>query len=188
MPVSFFLIPLLAALLGWLMMSLAINRILYHYLPSQKKSMALTAANLVEQEFLGSPLLAEKLASQETIDGILPMIETEIDEFLRVRLKASMPVVGMFIGEKTIGQLKAVFMEELVRLFPQIMSQLATQLPAKLNIRQLIGEKLDSLGPDQWKQMIQANLGAASRQFALLGALLGFLVSVLTLALTVLLS
>lgn len=188
MPVYFFLIPLLAALLGWIMMTLAIRWILYRYLPSQKKTMALAAANLVEREFLSSPLLAEKLASQETIDGILPIIETEIDEFLRVRLKASMPVVGMFIGEKTIGQLKAVFMDELVRLFPQIMSQLATQLPQKLNIRQLIGEKLEALSPEQWKQIVQTNLGSVSRRFALLGALLGFLVSAITLALAAWLS
>lgn len=164
-------------------MTLAIRWILYRYLPAQKKAIALATGKFLQQQITGSSLLAEKLAGQDTINGILPMIETEIDEFLRVRLKASMPVVGMFIGEKTIGQLKAVFMEELVRLFPRIMSQLANQIPQKLNLSELMLEKMEALAPEQWKQILQTTIGPASRRLAILGALLGLLISCFTLGL-----
>jgi hypothetical protein len=184
----FIIIPILAALLGWILMTLCIRWILYRYLPSQKPALARAAGNLLQQQLLEQPMLAEKLAGQDTINSILPTIETEIDHFLRVRLKESMPVVGMFIGEKTIGQLKSVFMDELVRLFPQIMIQLAARLPEKLNLPELFKEKMETVRQADWQQFVQTHLGASSRQFALVGALLGFLVSAFTLGLAALFS
>jgi hypothetical protein len=41
-----------------------------------------------------------------------------------------MPMIGMFIGEKTINELKAVFITELESLFPVIMKSYLGNLGA----------------------------------------------------------
>lgn len=49
---------------------------------------------------------------------VLKLAETHVDHFLRDKLPTAMPVVAMFVGDKTIAQFKSVFMEELKQLLP----------------------------------------------------------------------
>ena len=56
---------------------------------------------------------------------ILPFIDTNLDSFFKERLVQKLPIISMFIGEKTIAQLKEVFIEELRQLFPDLISQLS---------------------------------------------------------------
>jgi hypothetical protein len=48
--------------------------------------------------------------------------------FLRIKLKDEMPMLSMFIGDKTITSLKKFFMQEIEILFPQVMKQFAANL------------------------------------------------------------
>jgi hypothetical protein len=59
---------------------------------------------------------------------LLPFIDQNLDSFFKERLVQKMPVISMFIGEKTITQLKEVFLEELQTLFPELIGQLSQQL------------------------------------------------------------
>jgi hypothetical protein len=56
---------------------------------------------------------------------ILPFIDTNLDSFFKERLVQKLPIISMLIGEKTIAQLKEVFIEELRQLFPDLISQLS---------------------------------------------------------------
>ena len=59
---------------------------------------------------------------------LLPFIDQELDSFFKERLVQKMPIISMFIGEKTITQLKEVFMEELSQLFPDLIGQLSQSI------------------------------------------------------------
>ena len=63
-------------------------------------------------------LLEELMAEPSLMASVMPLAEEHVDDFLRNKLPKAMPVVGMFIGDKTIAQFKGVFMEELEGLFP----------------------------------------------------------------------
>jgi len=63
----------------------------------------------------------------------MPLVETHVDDFLRIKLPEAMPMISMFVGEKTILQMKTVFINELQLLFPQIMEKYASQLKKDLN-------------------------------------------------------
>jgi hypothetical protein len=52
----------------------------------------------------------------------------KLDLFFREKLTAKMPMISMFIGDKTIEELKAVFMEELELLFPELMNSYSGNL------------------------------------------------------------
>jgi len=53
-----------------------------------------------------------------------------LDSFFKERLTEKMPIISMFIGEKTITQLKEVFIEELQTLFPDLISQFSKSIQA----------------------------------------------------------
>ncbi|TDX02241.1 hypothetical protein [Dinghuibacter silviterrae] len=69
---------------------------------------------------------------EKILPDVLPMAETEVDTFLRQKLPKAMPVVGMFIGDKTIAQFKAIFMEELGTLLPDFIGNCAGKLAKAL--------------------------------------------------------
>jgi len=69
-----------------------------------------------------------ELNKTSSFTSLLPLIDQNLDTFFKERLVQKMPVISMFIGEKTITQLKEVFIEELGTLFPDLISQLSQQL------------------------------------------------------------
>ena len=65
---------------------------------------------------------------ENSFNAILPAIDANLALFFKDRLAEKLPVVSMFIGEKTILQLKEVFIEELRQLFPALIGQLAQHI------------------------------------------------------------
>lgn len=76
------------------------------------------------------------LLNKETLDHslekIMPIIDEKLDDFFRLRLTEKLPMISMFIGDKTIQQLKSVFMEELKQMFPTLMQSFASNMQKDL--------------------------------------------------------
>lgn len=87
-----------------------------------------------------APLLLRLLATPKRVKqlvaaltpGILPHADTHVDDFLRNKLPKKMPVMSMLVGDKTIAQLKAVFIEELQDLLPDFAERCAQNLAGRL--------------------------------------------------------
>ncbi|MEI7588427.1 MAG: hypothetical protein WCJ68_02950 [Chitinophagia bacterium] len=67
---------------------------------------------------------------KSSLATLLPFIDHNLDSFFKERLTEKMPIISMFIGEKTITQLKEVFIEELQTLFPDLISQFSKSIQA----------------------------------------------------------
>ena len=64
-----------------------------------------------------------ELTQGDSFQKILPFVDAKLDEFFKERLVQKMPIISMFIGDKTIAELKEVFLEELHQIFPALLSQ-----------------------------------------------------------------
>ena len=84
----------------------------------------------------------EKLDAQ--LDKVMPVIDEKLDDFFRNRLTEKLPMISMFIGDKTIQQLKTVFMEELRQMFPSLMHSFASNMQKDL-LQQLEYQSLEKL-------------------------------------------
>lgn len=84
----------------------------------------------------------EKLDAQ--LDKVMPVIDEKLDDFFRNRLTEKLPMISMFIGDKTIQQLKSVFMEELRQMFPSLMHSFASNMQKDL-LQQLEYQSLEKL-------------------------------------------
>lgn len=180
------LTPVIAAIIGWFLHSIAIRYILRNVLPKKKNQIAAKIGQVAAHEFASYKGLEEKINDPRTLDSVLPVIEAHIDAFLNEKLKKEMPVISMFIGQKTTDKLKEVFMNEIQNLFPQIIGQFATNLKTSIDIEGIIRKRLDSISPEALEQMVTDNLGAELRGLRLLGAFTGFVAGLILVIITLL--
>lgn len=64
----------------------------------------------------------------EQLEQLMPVIEDKLDHFFSNRLGEKLPMIAMFIGDKTIQQLKEVFMEELRTMFPELIASFSANI------------------------------------------------------------
>jgi hypothetical protein len=86
--------------------------------------------------------MKQHITSQQSVEKIMPELEKHIDEFLTVKLPKDIPMLSMFIGEKTIYQIKEVFMKELRVLFPHILSTYLDEMLKAGSVRKMLTDKL----------------------------------------------
>ena len=159
------LLPLLVACFGWLI-SWGFIKIIF--LPHQsirfagrqwQSPFAKKAGQISIHQILPS------LTQGDSFQKLLPFIDSKLDEFFKERLVQKMPVISMFIGDKTISQLKEVFLEELEQIFPALLSEFtqSTATAFLLNIE------------TKWSIELETYLLKATQKIRIMAFALGFI-------------
>lgn len=170
------MLPILTALTGWLSIQLAVKLFLTYYLPRQRGEWTARLAHRVAAEWFSPALLEEKIAGPGSFEKIRPQVEVHIDDFLRQGLPKSFPIIGTLIGERTISQLKEIFMKELETIFPVVMKGYIHNLQAELNPEQMIREKMAAIPTATIQHTVYQSIGSGINQAAWLAAGMGLLV------------
>jgi uncharacterized membrane protein YheB (UPF0754 family) len=195
----FYTIPFISAFIHWLTIWMAL-KLLFHprhpkkilgftlqgVFPKRQQQIAESLGRIVGQELLSFGDIEQAITHPDNVRRILPLAEEHIDHFLRVRLKEQMPMISMFIGDKTIGQLKTVFMNQLEELFPVIMKNYVANLRHDLDLERIVVEKIASFSADRLETMLNEFLTKEFRFVEIIGAALGFLIGALQILLTLL--
>ncbi len=182
-------IPIISAFIGWFTNWIAI-KMLFHpkvptkilgitfhgIFPKRQRQFAEKLGKLVSNELLSFKDIEQKITNPNNIKKIMPHVESHIDHFLRNKLSEQMPVISMFIGDKTITQLKAVFISELEILFPTIMSNYMGNLQNELDLEQIITEKVSGFSSDKLEQILNTIMSKEFRFVEIIGAILGFVI------------
>jgi hypothetical protein len=158
----FFLIPILVGAFGWcLVWAITILPFKWPYLADQWVGQ------------IDLTKLIPELTENDPFKSMKPVINDKLDDFFRHKLSAKLPMISMFIGDKTIEELKAVFMEELALLFPLLISEFSAHLNRDLQL--------------QWEQkfriILQQKITQASMPFRwvalVLGAIWGLIIALI---------
>lgn len=193
------LIPFISAFIGWITNWVAI-KMLFHprnpkyifgyniqgIFPKRQEQFAQKLGKLVSDELLSFEEIEQKITDPENLKNILPQLETHIDHFLRVKLSDAMPMISMFIGDKTIEKLKSVFMVELEDLFPKIMKQYGGSLKAQLDLEKIVTEKVKNFSSDKLEEILYQVMAKEFRFVEIIGGVLGFLIGLLQILITLL--
>lgn len=180
------ILPFISASIGWIIYKLAVSIFLKKILPKKQQDIAQKMGELVSGGLFSISDLEGKLVSEESMKKLMPVIEKHIDEFLRNRLSKALPVVSMFIGDKTINQLKEVFMKELEVIIPATMKTYVSNLEKDIDIKKLVSDKISSLPPGKMSAMIYHSIPGELRKIPLFGAIAGFMIGAIQLLLTIL--
>ena len=189
-----FLIPFLSAFIGWFTPWIAIKMLfrprnaikmpgvtLQGIFPKRQKEIAKSLAKMVAEQFFSLDAIEQKIADPANLDKLMPMIEEHIDHFLRVKLAQKMPIVSMFIGDKTIHEMKSVFMAELSELFPVIMKNYVSNLKEQVDLEGMITEKVGNFPPEKLELIVYQGLSKEFRLLGLFGATIGFVIGLIQL-------
>lgn len=158
----FFLIPILVGAFGWcLVWAIFIMPFKWPYLADQWVGQ-IDLAKLIPE-----------LTENDPFESMKPVINDKLDDFFRHKISAKLPMISMFIGDKTIEELKAVFMEELALLFPLLINEFSANLNRDLQ--------------QQWAQkfriILQQKIIKASMPFRwvafVLGAIWGLVIALI---------
>ena len=199
MTLGLFLIPIISAFIGWFTNWIAI-KMLFHprepkkilgimfqgIFPKNQKQFAAKLGKLVGEELLSFKDISSKITKPENVDKLMPFVEEHIDHFLRVKLAEKMPVISMFIGDKTIGELKIVFMEELKTLFPSLMQNYMTNLQQDLDLEEIVTQKVAAFSSDKLEDILNSIMSKEFRFVEIIGAVLGFIIGLLQIVITLL--
>lgn len=126
------LIPILVGVFGWLMIW-GVPKLIFY--PIQPFVVGTIKIESVASKWISQINLAEwlpQLAQNDSFETLKPVINEKLDDFFRHKLSEKLPMVSMFVGDKTIASLKEVFMEELAFLFPILINQFSANLNKKL--------------------------------------------------------
>lgn len=191
------LIPLISAFIGWVTNWVAI-KMLFHprdpkkiigitfhgIFPKRQQQFAEKLGKLISKEFLSFNDIEQKISDPDNLKKIMPMIENHVNEFLRFKLSDEMPVLSMFIGDKTITSLKNVFMKEIEILFPQVMKQFAINLKSELDLENIVIKKVKAFSSDKLEEILYQIMSKEFRFVEIIGAVIGFIIGVLQVVIT----
>jgi uncharacterized membrane protein YheB (UPF0754 family) len=192
-------IPFISAFIHWLTIWMAL-KLLFHprqpkkilgftlhgVFPKRQRQIAESLGRIVGQELLSFGDIEKTITDPQNVQKILPLAEEHIDHFLRTKLKESMPMISMFIGDKTILQLKTVFMQELEQLFPVIMKNYVANLKNDLDLERIVVDKIANFSSGRLEEMLNQILTKEFRFVEVIGAALGFFIGLLQIFLTLL--
>jgi uncharacterized membrane protein YheB (UPF0754 family) len=190
-------IPIISAFIGWFTNWIAI-KMLFHpkepkmilgirfhgIFPKRQRQFAEKLGKLVGAELLSFEDIEKKIVDPKNIEQLMPFVETHIDQFLRVKLANEMPMISMFIGERTINQMKEIFMKELTELFPLMMGNYMGKLKSELDLEQIVVEKVSGFSSNKLEQILLSIMQKEFRFVEIIGAVLGFIIGLLQVFIT----
>jgi uncharacterized membrane protein YheB (UPF0754 family) len=172
-------IPILTALSGWITV-FVLSKLFVRSIPGVQRQLSKAVGIFAAHEFANFPLTSI-VEDPRNFDKIKPLVEAHVEEFLRKKLPAEMPMIGMFIGDKTIDTLKTIFIREVESLFPQVMSQFAGNLAEKTNVAELVATRVAAVDPARIQTALSAALQKQLTRASIIGLLIGLLIGLVQL-------
>lgn len=146
--------------------------------PKNQKLIAQKLGQVVSRELLSFAEIEKKVTDPENLSKLKPEIEKHIDSFLRDKLKDTFPMLSMFIGDKTINQLKAAFLMELESLFPVLMKSYMTKLEQELDLEKIVTEKVASFSSNKLEDILNQIIKKEFKFLELVGAVFGMMIGI----------
>lgn len=192
-----FLIPVISAFIGWFTNWVAI-KMLFHpkepkkflgftlqgIFPKRQHQFAEKLGKLVSTELLSFEDIEQKITQKENIEKILPHIEGHVDNFLRTKLSHTFPMLSLFIGDKTINQMKSAFMMELESILPLVLKKYMNNLQHDLDLEKIVIEKVQGFSSDKLESILNDIMKKEFQFVEIIGGVLGFLIGIFQVLIT----
>lgn len=150
--------------------------------PKNQQKIAEKLGQVVGKELLSFSEIEAKVTNPENLQKLRPDIEQHIDGFLKNKISEVFPVLSMFVGDKTINQLKAAFMMELENLFPVLMKNYMGKLQEDLNLEKIVTEKVAAFSSEKLENILSQITKKEFQFLEVIGAVFGLLIGLVQLA------
>ena len=190
--------PFISALIGWLTNYVAVKmlfhpRVPFNFLglkiqgvfPKRHKVFAEKIGNVVGGELFSFDDIKDKLVSSDNMEGVSTIIEAKIDVFLREKLVAAIPMLGMVMGDELRDKIKNTLLDEFNSMLPDVIEQYASKVENQVNIKEIVKAKVEAFSFEKLEEVMLAIMSKEFKFIELIGAILGFLIGLVQVALII---
>ena len=193
------MLPVISAFIGYITNWVAI-KMLFHprepvrflgiefqgVFPKRQQVFAGRLGKLVSDELLSFDDLTSVLTNADDLQAVLPLLDTKVEEFLRKKLPVEMPMLGMFIGDKTVAKMKEVLMNEVTGMLPEMMETYTQSLRNKLDLESIVVEKVSGFSTDKLEEILYGIMSRELKVVEILGGVLGFFIGLIQMGISLL--
>ncbi len=184
-----YLLPILAALIGWITNYLAIKMLFHPHQP--KKILALTfqgvfpkrqaqiaekLGDLVANELFSMKDVAQKIEDLSTQPEALEEVGKRIEQTIRGKLISAFPMLSMFLSDEMIEKVTSLFKGELEDFLRVSAQGLAVKMEESVDIQALVREKVQAFSSNKIEELLLGFMEEEFRFIEKIGAVLGFLI------------
>ena len=184
-----YLLPILAALIGWITNYLAIKMLFHPHQP--KKILGLTfqgvfpkrqaqiaekLGDLVANELFSMKDVAQKIEDLSTQPEALDEVGKRIEKTIRGKLISAFPMLSMFLSDEMIEKVTNLFKGELEDFLRVSAQGLAVKMEQSVDIQALVREKVQTFSSNKIEELLIGFMEQEFRFIEKIGAVLGFLI------------
>ena len=190
-------LPIIGALIGWLTNWVAV-KMLFHpkkplrllivtvqgVFPKRQQAFAEKLGNVVANELFSVNEVTSKIREHATSKEILGLIQTRVREVLEKKLEHYFPVVGMFVSETILDKIAKEFTSEIRSMLSELADRMALGVENEMDVESIVREKVANFSSNKLEDLLFAIMKREFRFVELVGAVLGFLIGSVQLAIT----
>ena len=191
------LLPILAALIGWITNYLAV-KMLFHprkvisigsiqfqgVFPKRQKQLAVKLGTLVAEELLSMNQITDKIRENVTCEASMNAIGKRIEKTIREKLVHAFPMLSMFLSDEMVEKVTNLFRSELKDFLAESVVELSHKLEKELDIKDIVCEKVEGFSSDRVEKLLVNLMKKEFKFIELVGAVLGFLIGCVQLLLS----
>ncbi|MGE4551398.1 MAG: DUF445 family protein [Opitutales bacterium] len=189
--------PVIGALIGWLTNWVAV-KMLFHPkkplrlgivtvqgdFPKRQQAFAEKLGSVVSNELFSVDEVTSKIRAQATNKELMSLILERVREVLEKKLEKHFPVVGMFVSGNTLDKVANEFAEDVRAMLSQLADRIAIGIENEMDVEAIVREKVSGFSSDKLEEILFAIMKREFRFVELVGAVLGFLIGSVQLAIT----
>ncbi len=196
MTLSFILIPFISALIGWMTNYLAIKMLfhprtpkkiffftLHGIFPKRQAQIADKIGNMVSSELFSVQDLRDQLTSEETSELLLKQISDKIALYFDEKLAQKFPLIGSFLSGGIKESIQSEFLKEIKNMLPSILDALFEKVESSIDIQKIVEQKVKGFSSEKLEQILNDILKKEFKFIELIGAVIGFIVGLVQIAL-----
>ena len=186
------LIPVISAAIGWITNKIAVwllfnpknpVKILFWtfqgVFPKRQSAIAQRIGDLVADELLSTHSIKEQIFTDENLSGIVNFVLVKVDNYLETEFKEDHWFLNLFVGDGTKTKMKNELERKLYESLDDISENFHDYLEKKVNIRNLVADRINSLDSDEVNNLMNQILKSELGFIELTGAVLGFLIGLI---------
>ncbi|MBI34371.1 MAG: DUF445 domain-containing protein [Flavobacteriales bacterium] len=189
----YFIFPFIGAITGWVTNWIAV-KMLFHpkepknffffkvqgVFPKRQKVMAEKLGHIVASELFSIDDVVSKMKSSDNQE-VIAFVENKIDDFINVKLVASMPMLAMFLNDDLKSKIKSTLLTEITDVIPGVIDSYADKLKSEIDVKSVVYDKVVNFSSDKLEEILYSIMKKEFKFIELLGGILGFLIGLIQL-------
>lgn len=192
-----FLLPFIAALIGWMTNYIAV-KMLFHpkepknflgitfhgVFPKRQHALAEKLGQLVADELFSISDVSAKIKEFATSDEAMNEVGKRIEMTIRNKLVKAFPMLAMFLSDEMVEKVTGLFKNELKDFLSATSHGMGEKLEENLNVQEMVKERVNAFSSEKLEELLNQLMKKEFKFIELVGAILGFFIGCIQLGIS----